>query len=338
MDFPLSEEYYTKTMPKPILNSIGNKTYLCNMLKRLLLGIVVLSLWQSASAQQTQFEWKTYSDTIRKGRSIGLASGTAALWVGSVVGLNELWYKNEPQSKFHLFDDNREWLQMDKAGHFLTSYAIGYYYMDFFRWAGFNRKTSIWAGGFMGSFYLAGIEVLDGFSSAWGFSLGDFTANTAGSFAVILQELAWNEQRIVPKISYHPSRYAQYRPNLLGDSFGSQMLKDYNGQTFWLSANIHSFLKDESKFPRWINVAIGFGADGMIGGEGNPKYDSEGNTHPKFIRHRQFYISLDVDLTKIRTKHKWLRSIFKAVNIIKLPFPTVEFNSLEKVKFHPVYF
>ena len=308
------------------------------MLKRIFLLFLVLGLASSVSAQKTQFGWKTYSDTIHKGRAIGLGSGTAALWVGSVVGLNELWYAHEPRAKFHLFDDSREWLQMDKAGHFLTCYAIGYYYIDFFRWAGFNRKTSIWAGGFMGSFYMAGIEVLDGFSGAYGFSLSDFTVNTAGSFAVILQELAWNEQRITPKISFHQSRYAQYRPNLLGDGFATQMMKDYNGQTFWLSANIHSFLKDESKFPRWINVAVGFGGDGMIGGNDNPAFDDDGNALPNLKRHRQFYVSLDVDLTKIRTKKKWLRTIFKAVNLIKLPFPTIEFNSIEKVKFHPVYF
>ena len=309
------------------------------MCKRLLVLTLVVCFWQqNASAQETQFHWKTYSDSIIKPRAWGLGGASAALWVGSVVGLNELWYANEPRSKFKTFDDSREWFQMDKAGHFLTSYAIGYYYIDLMRWAGFNRKTSIWVGGFMGSFYLAGIEILDGFSAAWGFSLSDFTANTAGSFAVILQELMWNEQRIAPKISYHPTRYAQYRPNLLGDSFGTQMLKDYNGQTFWLSANIHSFLNDNSKFPRWINFAVGFGAGGMIGGMENPDFDTDGNELPNLIRHRQFYISLDVDLTKIRTNKKWLRTIFKAVNIIKLPFPTVEFNTLGNTKFHPVYF
>lgn len=308
------------------------------MFQRLLFSGLLLLLVNASWAQSDPSTFKIYRDTIIKSRAIGLGSGTAALWVGSVVGLNELWYANEPRSKFQLFDDSREWMQMDKAGHFFTSYAIGYYYIDFMRWSGFNRKTSIWVGGFMGSFYLAGIEILDGFSAAWGFSLSDFTVNTAGSFAVILQELAWNEQRITPKISFHQTRYAQYRPNLLGDSFSSQMLKDYNGHTFWLSANIHSFLNEESKFPRWLNVAVGFGADGMIGGLDNPKFDSDGNELPNFIRHRQIYLSLDVDLTKIRTKKKWLRTIFKAVNLIKLPFPTVEFNSIQKVKFHPVYF
>ena len=308
------------------------------MLHRWVISALLFLLLASANAQPTQFEWKTYSDTIRKGRAIGLGVGSAALWAGSVAGLNELWYAHEPRSKFHTFDDSREWMQMDKAGHFFASYAIGYYYTDFMRWAGFNRQTSIWAGGFMGSFYLAGIEVLDGFSGAWGFSLSDFTANTCGSFAFIVQELAWNEQRITPKISFHTTRYAQYRPNLLGSSLGERMMKDYNGHTIWFSANIHSFLNDESKFPRWINVAIGFGAEGMLGGLENPEFDTDGNSLPSSPRYRQFYVSLDVDLTKVRTKKKWLRTIFKAVNLIKLPFPTVEFNPVDKVKFHPVYF
>lgn len=308
------------------------------MFQRLVVILIALGLATTVSAQKTQFSWKTYSDTISKPRGWSLGASTLALGVGSVVGLNELWYANQPRSKFQTFDDSREWLQIDKAGHFLTSYAIGYYYIDLMRWAGFNRKTSIWAGGFMGSFYLAGIEVLDGFSAAYGFSLSDFTVNTAGSFAVILQELAWNEQRITPKVSFHQTHYAQYRPELLGDGFASEMLKDYNGHTFWFSVNIHSFLKDESKFPRWLNVALGFGADGMVGGLRNPSVDDNGNAIPKFIRHRQIYLSLDVDLTKIRTNKKWLRTIFKAVNLIKLPFPTIEFNSIEKVKAHPIYF
>ncbi len=308
------------------------------MFKQLVIAIFLLICLSSAKAQQTDYDYRVYSDTIIKPRAWALGATTVALCTGSIIGLNQLWYADEPRSKFHFFNDNREWMQIDKAGHFLTSYAIGYYYINLMRVSGFNRNTSIWAGGFMGSFFLAGIEVLDGFSGPWGFSVGDYVANTTGSIAVIFQELAWNEQRITPKISYHPTRYAKYRPELLGSNFGERMLKDYNGHTFWFSANIHSFLKDESKFPRWINVAIGFGADGLTGGLENPEFDEAGNSIPKLIRRRQFYISLDVDLTKIRTKKKWLRTIFKAVNLIKLPFPTVEFNSIEKVKFHPIYF
>ena len=39
-----------------------------------------------------------------------------------MVGLNELWYKDYPRSKFHLFNDNNQWLQMDKFGHLYAFY------------------------------------------------------------------------------------------------------------------------------------------------------------------------------------------------------------------------
>ena len=40
------------------------------------------------------------------------------------VGLQYLWYKKYPKSSFHFFDDNDEWLQMDKMGHATTAYNI----------------------------------------------------------------------------------------------------------------------------------------------------------------------------------------------------------------------
>lgn len=314
---------------------------LAAMFLRGLLMIVLMMASFCAHAQRVQLQrlsYKTYSDTIHKGRAIGLGAGTVALWTGSVVGLNELWYAHEPRSSFHFFDDSDEWMQQDKFGHFLTSYAIGNYYTDMMRWAGFNRKTSIWTGGFMGSFYLFGIEMLDGFSAEWGFSLSDFGANTAGSLLFIGQELLWNEQRIMPKVSYHFTHYAQHRPNMLGSNWGERMMKDYNGHTFWLSVNIYSFLKEESKFPKWLNVAVGHSATGLLGGTSNPVQDDEGNPIPRFARQRQFLLSLDVDLTKIPTKKKWLRTIFKAVSLVKMPFPALRIGTEDGAKFEPFYF
>jgi hypothetical protein len=89
---------------------------------------------------------------------------------------------------------------------------------------------------------LTAVEVLDGFSSEWGASSGDIIANASGT-AFVSQELLWKEQRITPKFSFHTTQYAQYRPNVLGSSLAEQMLKDYNGQTYWLSVNLHSFYK-----------------------------------------------------------------------------------------------
>jgi hypothetical protein len=75
----------------------------------------------------------------------------------------------------------------------------------------------------------------------------------------------WKEQRITPKFSFHTTQYAQYRPNVLGSSLAEQMLKDYNGQTYWLSVNTPSI---KAQNPKWLNLAIGYGANGMLTGNG----------------------------------------------------------------------
>lgn len=51
-------------------------------------------------------------------------------------------------------------------------------------------------------------------------------------------------------------------------------------------------------------------------------------------RYRQFYFSLDADLTRIKTKSKVLKSLFSIINIIKIPFPNLELSE-NKIKFNP---
>ena len=237
-----------------------------------------------------------------------------------------MWYKDYPRSSFHLFDDSKEWLQMDKVGHTVTSYYIGRVGIGLMKWSGVERKKAIWYGGMLGSLYQSTIEVLDGYSTQWGFSVTDFASNTLGSIIVVGQELAWDEQRIVFKYSFLPSEYSKYRPTILGSNLQENMLKDYNGQTYWLSINPSSFMRKETKFPKWLNIAIGYGAEGMTGGEYNPAtYYANGN-QISFERYRQYYLSLDVDLTRIKTRSKFLRTIFYSVGFIKIPAPVIEFN------------
>jgi hypothetical protein len=253
-------------------------------------------------------------------------SSEAALYGGSLIGLNELWYKDYPRSSFHFFDDSHEWMQMDKIGHATTSYYVGRIGMGFLNWTGVSRKKAIWFGGMLGSVYQTTIEVLDGYSSEWGFSLADFGANTAGSLLCIGQQLAWDDQRIVLKYSFVQSEYAKYRPEILGSSLQENILKDYNGQTYWLSVNPYSFMSTESKFPKWLNIAVGYGANGMTGGDYNPVYRNEHGQHIYFERYRQFYLSLDVDLTRIKTRSKFLKTVFYSVGFIKIPAPSLEFT------------
>ena len=64
-----------------------------------------------------------------------------------------------------------------------------------------------------------------------------------------------------------------------------------------------------------------------------------GNPHHLMIdRNRQYYISLDIDLTRIKTKSKFANIFFNAFGFIKFPLPTIEFNEGGNVKFYAVYF
>jgi hypothetical protein len=152
-------------------------------------------------------------------------------------------------------------------------------------------------------------------------------ANTLGTGMAIGQKLLWKEQRVQLKFSFYTSPYAKYRPNLLGHEPYMQLLKDYNGQIYWLSINPSSFLNKDTKFPKWLNVALGYGANGMIGARDNNFLiqDSDG-TIKTFNRYRQSYLSLDVDFTRIPTKSKLLKSIFSCINVIKIPFPSLELS------------
>ena len=247
------------------------------------------------------------------------------------------WYKDYGQTTFHTFNDEGEWLQMDKAGHVFTAYTISKTGMRTLEWAGINAKKSAWYGAGIGFVYQASFEVFDGFSSEWGFSVPDVVANGIGSGIFLSQQLGWKEQRFTLKHSFHQSRYAQYRPNLLGAGLEENFIKDYNGQTYWLCISPYSFMNKESRFPKWLGIAFGYGAEGMLGGYFNP-VSVDGKTIPQFDRYRQYYFSLDIDLSRIKTKSKFLSGVFNVINFIKLPAPAIEFNSRHKTKYYGLYF
>ncbi len=291
---------------------------------------LLLSFCASESYSQT--------DSLNKKRLRLITVSEASVFTAGITALSFAWYADYKQTSFHFFNDNNEWLSMDKFGHAMTSYYTGKLSIQGLKWAGVERRKAIWYGGLYGWTGLLAIEVLDGFSDGWGFSPGDFTANTAGAAILIGQELAWDEQRIILKYSYHDTKYAKYRPSLLGNNWNEKWLKDYNGQTYWLSANISSFLSKESKFPKWLSFSVGYSAEGMTGGDINCTVNEQGQTLPHFDRYRQFYISPDIDLTRIKTRSKTINGFLKIFGFIKFPMPALEFNNQQGVKGHWVYF
>ena len=309
-------------------------TFSSPVIIKIVITIQILLASLAISAQNNSSFWQK-SDTLNIKRRNAVYITEAATATATLIGLNQLWYANHERSSFHTINDNNEWLQMDKAGHVISSYYIGKMGMNALDWAGESKKNQLVYGATLGFAFLSAVEILDGFSEEWGFSTGDLISNALGTGILIGQELLWEEQRLLLKYSFHTTCFSDIRPELLGENFLEQTLKDYNGQTYWLSANLWSFNKD-SKFPKWLNIAFGYGAEGMISGNNDSFMDSTGLPEQK--RFRQYYLSFDIDLSKIRTNSKLLKTVFSTFNFIKIPAPTIEFSSANKGKFHWLYF
>jgi uncharacterized protein YfiM (DUF2279 family) len=286
------------------------------------------------------------TDKQKRNRTILISGVNVAGYGGSLILFSSAWYKNFPKSKFHTFNDSKEWQQVDKVGHAWAAYNTGKASAAMWQWTGMNNKKATLLGGISGAAYLTVIEFLDGRSTEWGWSWADIAANLTGSGLFISQQLAWQEQRIQFKFSFHKKNYGEQQlskraDNLYGTSWYERMLKDYNGQTYWLSANIKSFFPD-TKLPAWLNVAAGYGADGMFGGFSNQwtetPYSSLLIDRSDIKRVRQFYIAPDIDFTKIKTNKKWLRTAFHFLNAFKMPAPALMIDSKGKFKVYAMYF
>lgn len=302
-----------------------------------LIGFIGLLLGQSGRAQPMPVPVPAPASPgesgIRQGRFIGVVVGTAAFYTLSLLMLKKQWYQKKVP--FHSFNDNREWLQMDKIGHSATAYCMSRGGYELMRWSGVNERTSILTGGLLALLFQTTLEVYDGYSEGWGFSKGDMLANAVGTGLFVGQQYGAGQQVVSLKYGFRKTIFPPYRPNLLGKTTGVQMLKDYNGQQYWLSVNLASVLSVGPSFPRWLNLDLGYSGSGMIGGHDNPPVvDAAGNA-VTFERYRQFFISPDADLSRIGTFSPSLQRFVGTAQFFKLPAPSLEFNSVNGLRFHP---
>lgn len=314
-------------------------------MKKLLLFI---TLFSSALASAQMVDNPYSSDTFNKQRARAVVAIESGIAIGSSVGLYALWYSQYEQSRFHWLNDNYGWLQIDKYGHAATNYHINAFCYNMNRWAGMDKKKAMLIGSSIAIGFQTAVEVFDGFSAAWGASWGDLAFNFLGAGTFISQEFAWEEQRIIWKFSFKNGDYSGFDETvqsrarrLYGSALYESFLKDYNGQTYWLSVNPKSFAANRMEWmPEWLNIAVGYGAEGMLGANWNIWFDENDcyENYEHIPRYRQYFFSLDVDWEKIPTRSKFLRTIAPYLNIIKVPFPTIEYNRIDGLKGRAFYF
>ena len=287
-------------------------------------NLILVSLLFITSSIWGQNRFFQPADSLHKGRLTATSISIGTVWTGSIIALNHVWYDGFEKTKLHSFDDSKEWMQMDKMGHLYTAYHLSHQASKLYHWTGLNRKTSAWIGTGIGFGYQLTFEFLDGHSSAWGFSWSDLAANGVGSALYLSQELIWQEQKLKLKFSYHPTEYAQYRPNTLGSNFSERLLKDYNGQTYWLTFSPGT-LFPKTNIPEWIAIAAGYSVDQKLAGMDDHFVTADG-LH-SFNAQREFVLSLDIDVTKLPIQKKWLKTILSPFNVIKIPFPALVFQA-----------
>jgi hypothetical protein len=250
----------------------------------------------------------------------------------SYFGLYNLWYKKYPQTSFHFFNDLDEWNHMDKMGHVFSSYQVArksHLFLD-----KKNIEHPLEKSCFYSLFFMMGIEVLDGFSTEWGFSNYDLISNFIGTGLFYIQEKKFNTQFLKLKFSSHLSPYATCRPTLLGNSFQENIFKDYNGQTYWITFDFNTRIQQKFKIFKYINLALGYSIDGFTGARYNPNLNCAECNNLK--RQSQYILSFDLDLTEIETKNKFLKLFFNAFSIIKFPTPALLIQS--ETQFKLLYF
>jgi uncharacterized protein YfiM (DUF2279 family) len=255
-------------------------------------------------------------DSVNHKRLTAVIVSSGVLYTGAMIGLSSVWYSQYDKQSFRFFNDWPEWNQMDKLGHLYSSFQLASVGSHALQWSGVSKKKSDIAGSIASFTIMSSIEVLDGYSSGYGASASDLAADAIGAGLYVGQNLLWKEVRIYPKYSFHRSDFAHQRPSALGNGLREEMIKDYNGQTIWFSFDIDKFLK----FPKWLNLAMGYGAEGMIYAR------NAQNIEQGIYPYRQLYLSLDFDLTAIKSRSKVVNTLIYFANMIKLPAPTIEFS------------
>ena len=328
----LNAQYQSDSLVNPVTDTITNVDNPEN-----------LKIWLQQNGDKN-INYYTLSSQQKKKRTWLVAGINVVGYGGIMTALAAAWYDNYTKTKLHSFDDSREWLQVDKVGHFYGTWIESRANNELWKWTGMERKKRIWISGLTSFAFQTTIEYLDGRSAEWGWSWADFGANILGSGTFIAQELAWDEQRIKLKWSFHRKSYPDGSLNqrsdaLFGKSTSERILKDYNGQTYWASINFQSFFP-KSNLPPWLAVAVGYGAEGMFGGTENIGKDENGNiifSRSDIKRYRQWYLSPDIDFTKIKTNKKGLRFLFTVLSAFKFPAPSLELSN-GKLKLNALHF
>ena len=303
---------------------------------------------------------------MNKGAAIVLGT-EAAIVTGVLYSFYKSWYAGSETGGFHFYNDNKEWLMMDKFGHANSCYDFANLGFEALSMTGMDEKHSILYGAPLGITIMTFVEIFDGLSSNWGFSWGDMTANILGTGLFVGQQALWHEQRIALKYSYHSSGCSKYdvsnpltmeRDYIMGNDWLDKFYEDYSGITVWVACDVKSlFMNEHSGYPSWLGWALGIGAEGMTGEYNNYRPNGKAGTDgnwgrgweatpgsepvymPNEARQRRLFLAPDIDISRIPCRNKTLKHVLRVLSAVKIPTPTLEYRPGEdRLCWHWFYF
>lgn len=277
--------------------------------------------------------------TFNRTRFYGVSSLTLTALAGSYIYINNAWWAGQKSSFHfdggtglkHVFTLGRDFKyakNLDKVGHFYGGRIGGDLFSEAVKWSGKSENSAyLWGGVFSSSIQFF-IEIKDGFSPNWGFSIYDFMAGSLGSFYPYFQSKSKFLSALDCKFSYW--RKDDYYNKTLKRS--SPFLDDYMNQTYWFTFNPKRF-NLQSKWPKWLGISVGVGVDNKL----NDYYTGILTDYGVLGKGGyELFIAPDIDFTGLLPKTPFWQKTAKFMNYIKFPAPTLRLSN--NSRFFPVYF
>lgn len=291
------------------------------------------------STQASTHKLKLFEDakTLNKTRIVTVSGSTLVALAGSYWYLNNAWWSGEKTrfkfdggykvlDMFSLGKDAIYAINLDKFGHFYGGHIGGEFFYQMSKWAGKSEKSALVWGGVLGSSVALFIEVKDGFSPTWGFSLHDFAAGSLGSFYPYFQSKSRLLNAIDLKYSYY--RRNDYYFNAI--NYTGDFQDDYSNVTLWYTFNPKRY-SPKSKWPKWLGISVGVGIDDTWN-----NYNLGRGNVVQGVGAYEFFLAPDIDFRGLLPNKPIWQKVARVLNFIKFPAPTLRFGRTTQIL--PFYF
>ena len=263
------------------------------------------------------------NNTYKKIANIGISSTG---YIGFTYEMSQHFFSSPANSQFHFKNDLNTWRGMDKLFHAYGSYQLSSIFYQLNRWSGIDSNKALNLAFLESTIISTTKEYCDGRVTVGGWSWYDIAMNATGNSLFYFQQRLFRRQIIQYKYSYFTSGLQSYNPSVLGTSNKNYWLKDYNGETFWLSTSLGNLNLTQNKWLKFWGISLGYGGHNLI-----REFD---NGIINLPRYSQAYIGLDIDWSQITTTNKYLKTLFFILNKFRFPLPCIEYTSQNQFKFH----